>query len=711
MPKAFRLDLGEDGLATLTFDLPDRKANIFTREALAELDELVADLAMRSEIRCLVLRSAKPDIFVAGADVDQIAGVTDPIQAEAGSRYGHRIFAAWEALPFPTVAAVRGTCLGGGTELALASSWLVVSDRADLRIGLPEIKLGIVPGWGGCVRLPRRIGLLAALDIILAGKAIPGARAVKSGLADAIFPDAGFDDRVREFARARAGRTRRAERPRGGLRGLLLERNPVGRALVLSQARKKTLAQTKGKYPAPLRALEVVATGVAKGTAAGFDAEARAIGELATSPEAKGLIYLFRQMEASKKDATAVASPAVRRPAVIGAGVMGGGIAHLVADKAGLPIRVKDIQAPALATALAHAAQLFDKQVRRRRLKSAERRRKMGLLQPTLEDTGLEACDFVIEAVVENLAVKQKVFADLSRRAPERAILASNTSSLSIDAIGQLAVHRERVVGMHFFNPVDKMPLVEVVTGRHTSPETAAAVAAFARRLGKTPVVVRDGPGFLVNRLLAFYSAEAMWLLDEGFRVEDVDRAMLDWGMPMGPLRLADEVGLDVSAKVGHILHEAFGDRLPFPAWIDKLADGGRLGLKSGLGVYRYDGKKQLGPDPAIYGLLGLSPRHRDPDLAALAERMVLPMVNEAARCLEEGIVGSPGELDLAMVFGTGFPPFRGGLCRWADGEGPPRLVERLERYAEAVGPRFAPSEALRRFAEQGGFAAASLSH
>jgi len=711
MPKAFRLDLGEDGLATLTFDLPDRKANIFTREAIAELDELVADVAMRADIRCLVLRSAKPDIFIAGADVEQIANVTDPVQAEAGSRYGHRIFAAWEALPFPTVAAVRGTCLGGGTELALASSWIVVSDRPDLRIGLPEIKLGILPGWGGCVRLPRRIGLLAALDIILAGKAISGTRATKSGLADAIFPDAGFDDRVLEFARARMSRERGPRRRSGGLKGLLLERNPLGRAFVLSQARKKTVAQTKGKYPAPLRALEVVATGIARGTAAGFDAEARAIGELATSPEAKGLIYLFRQMEASKKDGGAAERPAVRRPAVIGAGVMGGGIAHLVADKAQLPMRVKDIQAPALATALAHAAQLFDKQVRRRRLKPAERRRKMGLLQPTLEDSGLEACDFVIEAVVENLAVKQKVFADLSRRVSERAILATNTSSLSIDAIGQLTVHRERVVGMHFFNPVDKMPLIEVVTGRHTSSDTAAAVAAFARRLGKTPVVVRDGPGFLVNRLLAFYSAEAMWLLDEGFRIDDVDRAMLDWGMPMGPLRLADEVGLDVSAKVGHILHEAFGARLPFPGWIDKLPEAGRLGLKSGLGIYRYAGRKQLGPDETVYGLLGLTPRHRDPDLAALAERMVLPMVNEAARCLEEGIVGSPGELDLAMVFGTGFPPFRGGLCRWADGEGLPRLVERLERYAEAVGSRFAPSDALRRFAGQGGFAAASLSH
>ncbi len=710
MSEALRLEIGEDGLATLTFDLSGRKANIFTREVLAELDELIIELATRTEIGCLTLQSAKPDIFIAGADVDEIADVTDPVEAEAGSRYGHRLFAAWQALPFPTVAAIRGTCLGGGTEISLASTWIVISDRPDLRIGLPEIKLGILPGWGGCVRLPRRVGLLAALDIILAGKAIPGARAAKIGLADALFPDASFERDVRAFARSKAGKARRARRRSRGLSAALLESNPVGRRLVVSQARKKTLAQTKGKYPAPLRALDVVATGVAKGPAAGFDAEARAIGELATSAEAKGLIYLFRQLEAAKKsDDGAAPLPPVRRPAVIGAGVMGGGIAHLVADKAGLPIRVKDIQTQALSTALAHAASLFDKQVRRRRMKPAERRSKMGLLQPTLEDSGLETCDFVIEAVVENLSIKQKIFAELSRRVSDRAILASNTSSLSIDAIGQLAVRRERVVGMHFFNPVDRMPLVEVVAGRHTSAQTTAAVAALARRLGKTPVVVRDGPGFLVNRLLAFYSAEAMWLLDEGFRIEDIDRAMLDWGMPMGPLRLGDEVGLDVSAKVGHILHEAFGDRLPFPAWIDKLPESGRLGVKSGLGIYRYEGKRQLGPDEAVYGVLGLNPRHRDPELEALAERMVLPMVNEAARCLEEGIVGSPGELDLAMVFGTGFPPFRGGLCRWADGTGLEALADRLERYAEAVGPRFAPSDALRRFAKQGGFAAASL--
>lgn len=422
MERAFHLEVGEDHLATLTFDLPDRKANIFTREALAELDRLLAELAGRDDIGCLVLLSAKPGMFIAGADVAEIAGVTDPEEAEAGSRYGHRLFSGWERLPFPTVSAVSGTCLGGGTELSLASTYICLLDREDSRIGLPEISFGILPGWGGCVRLPRRVGLVAALDIILAGKAIPARQALRLGLADALFPAAGFLHHVREFARGKIGRKRPRRRPPGGLKRLLLD-GPLGRWFVLDQARKKTANATRGRYPAPLAAIEVVRIGLKKGPAAGFDAEARAVGELATSPTAKNLLHLFGLMEAAKKDGPTdtPAPPAVCRPAVLfGAGVMGGGIAQLMADKAGLPVRVKDIHPGAITTALQHAAALFEKQVRRRRLQPAEMRRKMALLQPTLNEAGLQSSDFVLEAVVENLAVKQQLFAELSRAASRR---------------------------------------------------------------------------------------------------------------------------------------------------------------------------------------------------------------------------------------------------------------------------------------------------
>lgn len=705
MEPSFRLAVDETGFADLTFDLPGRRANIFTREALADFEALLAELRGRTDIRVLMLRSAKPGIFIAGADVEEIARVTDPEEAAAGSRLGQRLFAAWAALPFPTAAAIAGTCVGGGTELALASTWVAMADGESARIGLPEVRLGILPGWGGCTRLPRRVGLTAALDLILTGRNLSGDRARRIGLADVVLPEAGFEERAAAWLRGRPGL--RPARRAGGLRRLLLEDNPLGRRVVLAQARRRTLAQTRGHYPAPLRALEVVATGLDRGPGAGFEAEARAIGELAVSPVAKNLIHVFRLMEAARRD-DGPPPEEVRRPAVVGAGVMGGGIAHLIADKARLPVRIVDLRADALGTALAHAAALFDRQVRRRRLSPEARRQRLALLQPTLDAATLAASDFVIEAVVENLRVKQEVMADLDRRLAPDAVLATNTSSLSIDAIGSGAAHRGRVVGMHFFNPVDRMPLVEVVVGDHTSAVAASAVAAFARRLGKTPVLVRECPGFLVNRLLMFYSAEALWLIDEGHRIEDVDRAMVDWGMPMGPARLADEVGLDVAAKVSHILTEAFGERLPFPAWLDRLPEGGRLGLKNGRGIYLYEGRKARRVDPAVAAEIGVAPRRARPDLPALARRMILPMVNEAARCLAEGIVEGPGTLDLAMIFGTGFPPFRGGLCRWADGEGLPALIGELETLAATVGPRHLPSEALRNFAAAGGFYAAA---
>lgn len=702
--EVFRLEIDES-IGWLVFDLPGRRANIFTRQALEELARQIDDLASRRDLAAVVLVSAKPDIFIAGADVDEIADVADPVLAESGSRYGHRLFGAWEKLPVPTFAAIRGTCLGGGTELSLASSYIVVSDRPDLKVGLPEVQLGIIPGWGGCVRLPERVALPKALDLILTGRTVDGKRALKLGLADALLPDATFHESVRAFV------LERLERPRPTRHGRrlltwLTERNPLTRRFILSRARRQVLATTAGRYPAPLAALDVVGTSLAKGRAAGFEAEARAIGHLAVSKVAKNLIYVFRQSERTRRDSDdARESPAaVERPAVVGAGVMGGGIALALADRCRVPVRLKDVRLEPLALALRHAAGVLTRRLKRGRISQREMRQVLDRIQPTVEDGGLAACDFIIEAVVEDLAVKQKLFADLARRVSDRAILASNTSSLSIDAIGQLAPHRERVVGMHFFNPVEKMPLVEIVSGRHTSRLVVRTASALARKLGKTPIEVRDSPGFLVNRLLAIYSAEAMWLLDEGYSVETIDRAMRAWGMPMGPLRLADEVGLDVSAKVAKILGEVFRDRLQFPEWVDRLTSPDALGVKTGLGIYRYRGRRELGVNRRLLERLQWKKRSGPVDRELIVERLMLPMVNEAARCLEEQLVSDPGMLDLAMVFGTGFPPFRGGLCRWADEYGLGRIVARLEEWSLAIGSRLAPSPALRRFAEEGGF-------
>ncbi|MES1242280.1 MAG: 3-hydroxyacyl-CoA dehydrogenase NAD-binding domain-containing protein [Acidobacteriota bacterium] len=705
MSSIFRLEVGADRLATLTFDSPDRKVNVFTRAALEDLERVLQELGQRQDIDCLILLSGKEGAFIAGADLEEIARVTDPTEAEAGSRVGHRLFSAWEALPFPTVAAIRGACLGGGTEISLASTYRVASDSASTRIGLPEVRLGILPGWGGSTRLPRLIGIAEALDLILTGKTVAGRKALKLGLVDALIPDARFLDHVRDFAREKAGKPRR-DKGEFDIKEVLLEKNPLGRKVLFDTARKKTLQETRGHYPAPLRAIEVVRIGIEDGMRAGFDAEARAVAELATSRISKSLVHVFHLTEEAKREKGLPGGEPkpVRSVAVLGAGTMGGGIAQLAANETDVPVRMKDINADALALGMTHASGLFDRQVKRYRLTAPEARRKMALLHPTLDYSGFARVDLVIEAVVERMDIKQQVFADTAAQVPEDCVLASNTSSLSIQGIGAKTPHPERVVGMHFFNPVHKMPLVEVIAAEGSAPWAVNTVFDYTRKLGKTPVLVKDTPGFLVNRLLMFYSTEAMWLLDEGYRIEDLDRAMTDWGMPMGPLALTDEVGIDVAVKVAHILKDAFGDRLPTVDWLDRMPEHKRLGAKNQSGFYRYEGRERTEPDPSVYPLLGLQPRVDDPDPGLIADRMVLPMVNEAARCLEEGVVRSAAELDLALIFGTGFPPFRGGLCRWADQEGLGRVLAILERLESTVGERFRPSEALRRTAEAGGF-------
>ena len=708
---AFTLQVGDEGLATLVFDAPGRKLNVFDRAVLEELDALVPELAARRDVDCLVLLSGKERGFIAGADVSLIESLTDPAEAAAGSRAGQRIFAAWERLPFPTVAAIAGLCLGGGTELSLASTYRVVSDSPEVKIGLPEVRLGILPAWGGTTRLPRLLALPDALDLILTGRNLSARKALRTGFADALLPAAGFLAHVRDFARAHRRKTRSLWTGGGfDVKELLLEKNPLGRKVVFDQARKGVLAKTGGNYPAPLAAIDVVRTGLVEGPEAGFAAEARAFGELAAGGVSKNLIHVFHLTEAGKKLRGAPGAEArpVRQVAVVGAGTMGGGIAQLVAHEADVPVVMKDIAPGPLGTGVAHAAELFAELQQKRRLTEPEAKRKLAMIHPTLDYSGLGRVDLVVEAVVEKLPVKQTVFAELDEAVPESAVLASNTSSLPIDEIASAVRRPERVVGMHFFNPVHKMPLVEVVVGERSGAEAINTVFETARRLGKTPVVVKSSPGFLVNRLLTFYSLESLWLLAEGYRVEDVDRAMERWGMPVGPLALTDEVGIDVAVEVGRVLHEAYGDRLPLPDSFGALPEHGYLGKKNRKGLFRYEKGKRKGVDPEALALLGLDPKIQEPDPRYLQERMVLRMIDEAARCLEEEVVGSAGELDLAMIYGTGFPPFRGGPCHWADRQGLGWVIETLERFAASPAvsrpDRYLPSDALRRTAEAGGF-------
>jgi len=699
---AFDLKVEDDGLALLTFDLPGEKVNKFSTEVIAELGDLLVRLAREARIRGLLVCSGKPDVFIAGADVREFTRVK-PEDARTAVERVQALFEQLANLPYPTVAAIDGACLGGGTELALACDYRLMSDSKKAQIGLPEVRLGLFPAWGGCTRLPRIVGLPAALDLILTGKSLDGRRAKKIGLADEVVPAAIFDGWARRFAREKLGGrkppSRRGPRP---FPQRLLELTPPGRKAIFAKAREGVMKQTGGHYPAPLEALEVIEEGFGKPVAAGLEAEARHIGFVFGGEVQRNLLGIFFLTEEVKKE-TGVSDPAVRplsvtRVGVLGAGVMGGGIAQLAADK-GLPARMKDIEATALAHGYAAAAAVWRESVRKRRMTRREMGLKMGLLSGTLDFSGFRRCEVTIEAVVEKLAVKRAVLKDWEAAVPSTAIFASNTSTLPITEIAAGALEPGRVVGMHFFNPVHRMPLVEVIRGERTTDETVATIFALAKTLGKTPVVVKDAPGFLVNRILAPYLSEAVRLVLDGCRIEDVDATMTAFGMPVGPLALLDDVGLDVAAKAGEVMEAAFPERMKLGGE-EALVAAGRLGRKNAKGFYSYEGTTRVAPAPEAYAALRAPRRERSPLPAEVIEaRLVLPMINEASFCLEDEIVRDPARLDLAMIFGTGFPPFRGGLLRYADSLGAHRVFSRLDDLAERLGPRFSPSESIRALA------------
>jgi 3-hydroxyacyl-CoA dehydrogenase/enoyl-CoA hydratase/3-hydroxybutyryl-CoA epimerase len=702
---AFALALDDDGLAVLTFDLPGEKVNKFSRAVVRQLAEILLRLDREPRIRALLIRSGKPDVFIAGADIKEFVS-TPPDEAIDAVRGVQALFEQLAHLPYPTAAAINGVCLGGGTELALACDYRLMSDAKKAQIGLPEVKLGIFPAWGGCTRLPRVIGLSNALDLILTGKSLDARRAKRIGLVDAAIPAAIFAETAVAFARSQLGRekpaTRRAER---GFADFALESNPFGRKLIFGKARQTVLKQTGGNYPAPLEALSVIEEGYGKPVAQGLEIEARRIANVFGGTVQRNLLQLFFQTEDVKKE-TGVEDPAVRpravtRLGVLGAGLMGGGIAQLGADK-GLSARMKDIEPKALAHGYAAAAAIWKARMKRRRLSPRDYAAKMALLSGTLDYSGFGRCEVTIEAVIEKLGIKRSVLQEWEAAVPDSAIFASNTSTLPISEIAAGSRVPARVVGMHFFNPVDRMPLVEVIRGRETSDETVATIFALAKTLGKTPVVVRDTPGFLVNRILAPYLAEAVRLVQQGCRIEDVDEAMTAFGMPVGPIALLDDVGLDTAVKAGEVLQAAFPLRMK-PAGQASLVAEGRLGRKSGKGFYEYADGKRGAPAREAYRVLGVEPASQPPlGAGEIEDRLVMPMINEAAFCLDDGVIARPEKLDLAMIFGTGFPPFRGGLLQYADSVGLREIHAKLRNLAARVGDRYAPAPRIEKMAVSG---------
>ncbi len=699
-----RLETGPDGIAQVVFDRPRDRVNLLGSEVLRELDGILEEVGRTETARGLLFRSAKPRMFLAGMDVEEIAAVTDAFKASEGARTGQQVFQKIADLSLPTACAIGGVCLGGGLELALACTVRVASDDPSVQIGLPEVQLGIIPGFGGCQRLPRLVGLTAALDLILTGRRLDGRRAARIGLADRVVPEAYLEREALALLGevvARGGRL--PFRRRRSLVALVVERVGPLRRLVIARARKRTAAKIAPEaYPAPFRAIEAIEAAFTLPIPQGLDLEARIVGELVTTRTAKNLIWLFKSQTALKKHAGGIQAPPrrVRRVAVLGAGIMGGGIAQLVADR-GIPVRLKDVRQEAVLAALRTARKVWAERARRGRLSPRELRQKMGFISPTLEDTGFSKVDLVLEAVVESLEVKQKVLAALEERIGERVVFASNTSSLPISDIAARARRPERVVGLHFFNPAHRMPLVEVIAGHRSSPEAVATVHAFAIELGKTPVVVRDSPGFLVNRVLTVYLNEAMRLLGEGTTLEAADRAMTAFGMPVGPFTLLDQVGLDTAHHVGGVLEAAFGKRIGGGSpLLGAMVAANRLGVKNGRGFYRYRDGRRVGTDREVYRLASAPPGRTLPP-ETLQERMVLCMVNEAAVCLEDGVVQEPRDVDLGMVLGTGFPPFRGGLLRYADALGIAVVVDRLSRLADAHGERFRPTALLREMVRE----------
>ena len=706
-----RIERPEPGLVELTLDPPHRERTVLDVPLWRDLELALEEINPDAGDRGLVIRGREPLHFAYGADIDAIAAVRDAAVVRRLVEAVHAVLARLEKLGrrMHTVAAIGGPVPGGAYELSLACRTILVADHPTTRIGLPETKLGIVPGWGGCHRLPRRIGVPAALGAILAGRLFDVRRALKLGMVDRKTPPEYLERIARDLA---LGRKARPKGKRGVWRWLI-DKNPAAIALIERRARRETLRKTGGHYPALEEALELVAHGPTTSRRDAAAKEADAVGRLATGEVCKNLVRLFQTSEAAKKldrdgEGGRVAPPS--RAAVIGAGVMGGAIAGLAAQK-GIATRLVDLSPEAVDAALVEHQREIARLRNRRRLPRHEANAALDRLDGSTRLVGLGRTQVAIEAVAETLSVKRSVFAELAKAMPADALLATNTSSLSVSAIGAEVPNPERVVGIHFFNPVRRMPLVEVVPSKTTSEETLRRACALALSLGKTPVVVSDVAGFLVNRVLGPYLDEALRLFSLGVSPGRLERLLLDFGMPMGPLRLLDEVGIDIADHAARSLFEAYGERMRPVAVLDKFLEAGRLGRKRGQGFYHWPerGKPELAGDLTA---LQTSAELEDLGDREIVDRCILAMGVEAARCLGEGVVSGPAELDLALVYGTGFAPFRGGVLRYIESEGPAEVIERLAALREMAdihsrpgGPeRFAAPPALERAAADGRF-------
>jgi 3-hydroxyacyl-CoA dehydrogenase/enoyl-CoA hydratase/3-hydroxybutyryl-CoA epimerase/3-hydroxyacyl-CoA dehydrogenase/enoyl-CoA hydratase/3-hydroxybutyryl-CoA epimerase/enoyl-CoA isomerase len=703
-PAALRLEARDDQIAVLTFDQPGSRANTLGQAVLGEFENILGQLKSRTGIRGLILRSGKPGMFIAGADLKEMGGSKPtPDQAQQITRRGLDVIAGFEALPYPTVAAIEGSCLGGGLEVALGFDYRLASLHPKTDLGFPEVKIGLIPGWGGTQRLSRVIGPALAAEIICAGDSVNAVRARELGLVfDAVPSERLLDEAVRVLNWAAESGDWKEARKR--------KQQPVGLsedqlAFTAAVARGQVLAKTKGQLPAPLAALDAIVKGCNLPLTEGLKVETAAFAPLIGSPISRNLIAVFFMGQRLQKDpgvADAKVTPReVRQVGVLGAGIMGAGIAGAHVRR-GIPVLMLDTNPPALEKGVVGIAKVMQSRVEIGRMTPADVVAALGRLGTTTTLAAMADRDVVIEAIIENEEAKVSTYRELQKFLPPDSLLASNTSTISITRMANAVSRPENFAGMHFFNPVDRMQLVEVIRGDKTGDATVATLVALAKRIGKTPIVVRDCPGFLVNRILFPYLNESLVLLEEGAGPRAIDKAATAFGMPMGPVTLNDLVGLDTSLYAGRVVNTAFRDRAKTTRILDELVAAGRLGQKSGAGFYSYAKGSRGADDPTFAALLErCRTGRREIGQEEITDRLFLPMLTEASRILMEGIVREPGDVDMGLILGIGFPAFRGGLLRWADSLGMDKVLQKLKQY-EPLGPRFQPTEQMRRLAAGG---------
>jgi len=713
---ALAVRVRDDGIAIVTYDVPGEAVNTLRPSFSREFQAMLAQIAADARVTAAVLISGKRDTFIAGADIEMLKSAKTAGDAEAICRAGHETVARLAASPKPIVAAIHGAALGGGFEVALACQARVLSDDPKTVLGFPEVQLGLIPGLNGLQRLAEKAGLQVALDHGLTGKNMRPAKAKQLGVADDVVPRAILEEVAVAVAQKLAiGAKLIARRKKPSLdqelTRLALEENPLGRAIVFKKARAMTLERTHGHYPAPLGVIDVLKTFASGGFEASKEIEARTFGELAVSPVARRLMELFFATNALKKDNgvddPSVKAPRVERIFVLGAGLMGSGIGYVSAALGDYHVRIKDRDDAALQRGFRGINEIVDDRVTKRQLTRIEAAQKLANLTLTTDDTGLASSDLVIEAVFEDLAVKQQVLRNVEEKGKPGIIFASNTSSIPIGKIAEHAAHPELVVGMHYFSPVNKMPLLEVIRAAKTDAVVVATAVAVGKKQGKTVIVVNDGVGFYTTRVLAPYLNEACWLLMEGLSVETIDQALVDWGWPVGPLTLVDEVGIDVAAHIGDIMQVAFGGRVDPAPVVGRVTADGRKGRKNEKGFYLYgEAAKRAGKgkhvDRSIYDVLGLAtPKHERASTEEIQMRCSLQLINESVHCLGEHVLRSARDGDVGAVMGLGFPPFRGGPFRFVDAVGPAEVLRRMEKYEATFGDRFSPAPLLREMAQQ----------